>query len=371
LATLVLALSFVLLAKADGAESKQPWQQEWEKVTAGAKEEGEVRLWGDQEITHPDIVAAFSRQYPYIKVVTVTGRVGDLMPRIIAERRAGKYLADLYSGGLGGRAFYDFMRAGVLDPIKPALILPEVVDGSKWLNGEHPYADAEKQFVFMYEGSVAGVGLHYNTSLVDVKEFKSYWDLLKPKWKGKILLFERPGTGSPSMVRFYHNPQLGPDFLRRLLTETELVISQDRRQSSDWLASGKFPICIDCGDTDRAKKQGLPVDEFSPDKLKEAVNEISTSGNSGLALINNAPHSSAAGVFINWFLSRDGQTVWQEAMNIKVAEPSNSMRIDIPKDKGSPSARREEGRKYRVTGFLDPDPPNKMFQELMSKEKRK
>src|SRR6266576_3780458 len=65
------------------------------KVIAGAKKEGEVRLWGDQEITHPDIVAAFSRQYPYIKVVTVTGRVGDLMPRIIAERRTGKYLADL------------------------------------------------------------------------------------------------------------------------------------------------------------------------------------------------------------------------------------------------------------------------------------
>jgi hypothetical protein len=59
LATLVAALSFVLLAKAVGAESKQPWQQEWEKVTAGAKKEGEVRLWGDQEITHPDIVAAF------------------------------------------------------------------------------------------------------------------------------------------------------------------------------------------------------------------------------------------------------------------------------------------------------------------------
>ena len=95
-----------------------------------------MRLWGDQEITHPDIVGAFGKQHPFIKPVTVTGRVGDLMPRIIAERRAGKYLADIYSGGLGGRAFYDFMRAGVLDPIKPALILPEVLDGSKWVNGE-------------------------------------------------------------------------------------------------------------------------------------------------------------------------------------------------------------------------------------------
>jgi ABC-type uncharacterized transport system YnjBCD substrate-binding protein len=151
----------------------------------------------------------------------------------------------------------------------------------------------------------------------------------------------------------------------------DLVISQDRRQSSDWLASGKFPICIDCGDTDRAKKQGLPVDEFAHETLKEAGNEISTSGNSGLALINNAPHPNGARVFINWFLSRDGQSIWQETMNVKVNEPSDSMRVDIPKDKVSPSARREEGRKYRVTGFLDPDPPEKLFREFLNKEKRK
>jgi iron(III) transport system substrate-binding protein len=360
-------LFFCSVPIAFAAEPKAPAQ--WEKVLAAAKQEGEVRLWGDQEITHPDIVAGFSKQYPYIKVVTVTGRVGDLMPRIISERRAGKYLADLYSGGLGGRAFYDFARAGVLDPIKPALIWPEIVDGSKWLNGEHHYADAEKQYVFMYEGTVAGVGVHYNTGMVDIKEFKSYWDLLKPKWKGKLLLFERPGTGSPSVVRMYHNPQIGPDFLRRLLTEMDLVISQDRRQSSDWLASGKFPICIDCGDIDRAKQQGLPVDEFPHESLKEAANEISTSGNSGLALINAAPHPNAARVFINWFLSREGQTVWQETMNIKVTEPSDSMRVDIPKDKVLPSARRDPGVKYRVTGFQDPDPPAKLFNELVKQRK--
>ena len=371
LTRLILLLLVIMqsLSLSHGAESKPAWQVEWEKSLAAAKREGEVRLWGDQEITHPDIIAAFTKQYPFIKAVTVTGRVGDLMPRIIAERRAGRFLADIYSGGLGGRAFYDFMRAGVLDPLKPALILPEVTDGSKWLNGEHHYADDEKQFVFMYEGSVAGVGLHYNTTLVELNEFKSYWDLLKPKWRGKILLFERPGTGSPSIVRFYHNPQLGADFLRRLLNEMDLVLSQDRRQSSDWLASGKYPICIDCGDTDRAKKQGLPVDEFPHENLKEAGNEISTSGNSGLALINNAPHPNAARIFINWFLSREGQNVWQDAMNIKVNEPSDSMRVDIPKSNVPASARREGGKKYRVTGFLDPEPPSKLFQEMMSKRK--
>jgi iron(III) transport system substrate-binding protein len=368
----VIVILWLLFASlSQSAESKPASQTDWEKAIAAAKKEGEVRLWGDQEITHPDIVAAFAKEYPFIKAVTVSGRVGELMPRIIAERRAGKYLADLYSGGLGGRSFFDFLKTGVLDPIKPVLLLPEVVDGSKWLNGEHYYADGEKRFVFMYEGSLAGVGLHYNTNLVDLKEFRSYWDLLNPKWKGRILLYERVGVGSPSVVRFYYNAQLGPDFLRRLLTEMDITVSQDRRQSSDWLASGKFPICIDCGDTDRAKQQGLPVDEFPHANLKEAGYEISTSGNSGLALVNNAPNLNAARVFANWFLSREGQTVWQAVMNTKVLEPSDSMRIDIPKDKVAAPARREEGRKYRVTGFLDPDPPEKLFRELLSKDKRK
>jgi ABC-type Fe3+ transport system substrate-binding protein len=368
---IAITLMLALIVVANAAEQKSAWQREWEKILDGAKREGEVRLWGDQEITHPDIIAGFVKEYPNIKPVTVSGRVGDLMPRIVAERRAGKYLADLYSGGLGGRSFFDFHKAGVLDPIKPLLILPEVIDTSKWLNGEHYYADTEKQFVFMYEGSVAGVGLHYNTHLVDLKEFKSYSDLLSPKWKGKILLFERPAVGSPSVVRFYHNAQLGPEFIKRLFNEMDVTVSQDRRQSSDWLASGKFPICIDCGDTDRAKQQGLPVDEFPHANLKEASYEVSTSGNSGLALTNNAPNPNAARVFVNWFLSRAGQTTWQTVMNTKVQEPSDSMRVDIPKDKVTTPAKREEGKKYRVTGFLDPDPATRLFKELVSKEKKK
>ena len=369
--TLTLFVLLSLASIAIAADSKPGWQREWEKIFEGAKKEGEVRLWGEQEITHSDIIAAFNKEFPFIKAVTVSGRVGDLMPRIIAERRAGKFLADIYSGGLGGRSFFDFHKAGVLDPLKPVLLLPEVVDGSKWLNGEHFYADSEKQFVFMYEGSVAGNGLHYNTGLVDLKEFKSYWDLLNPKWKGKLLLFERPGVGSPSVIRYYYNAQLGPDFVKRLFSEMDVTVSQDRRQSSDWLASGKFPVCIDCGDTDRAKQQGLPVDEFPHANLKEASYEVSTSGNSGLALINNAPNPNAARVFINWFLSRAGQTAWQTVMNSKVQEPSDSMRVDIPKDKVNAPAKREEGKKYRVTGFLDPDPPTKLFKELIGKEKRK
>jgi len=368
--TLLLAaslLSVFTFFTAHAAEAKPDLKAAWEKTVAAAKKEGEVRLWGDNEITHPDIVAAFNKEYPFIKAVLVTGRVGDLMPRIAAERRAGKFLADLYGGGLGGRAFYDFQRSGVLDPLKSVLTLPDVVDESKWLNGRHHYADGDGQYVFMFEGSVAGLGLYYNTKLVDPKEFKSYWDLLNPKWKGKIALFERPGTGSPNMVRYYYNPQLGPEFVRRLWSEMDLVVSQERRQATDWLGSGKFILCIDCADTDAARKQGVPVSEFEHKYLKEAGAEIGTSGNSGLALINKAANPNAAKVFINWFLSRQGQMAWQEAMNVKVVEPSDSMRIDIPKDNVLGPGRREEGKKYSVTGFQDPDPVAKLINELRKK----
>lgn len=75
------------------------------------------------------------------------------------------------------------------------------------------------------------------------------------------------------------------------------------------------------------------MDEFPHANLKEASFEVSTSGNSGLALINSAPNPNAAKVFINWFLSRAGQTAWQLVMNSKVQEPSDSMRVDIAKDK--------------------------------------
>ena len=61
--------------------------------------------------------------------------------------------------------------------------------------------------------------------LVDPSGFKSYWDLLDAKWKGKIVAFD-PKAGGFAATRdrfFYHNPELGPPFLRRLFSEMALI----------------------------------------------------------------------------------------------------------------------------------------------------
>lgn len=362
------AIAFILvlcffLSHAALAAQPEDWKAQWEKAIEGAKKEGELAIYGGEEITHPDILAAFSRQFPFLKIVTVSGHAAEQAQRILAERRAGKFLADLYAGGPNTPRMLYLGRH--LDPIAPALIQPEVTDGSKWYGGRQWYADPEGQYLFMYEGTTTTTGLSYNTKLVSPDEIASYWELLTPKWKGKLLGMDPRGAAMPTPVLIlYYKPGLGAEFVRRLFAETGITLFRDRRQGTNWLAVGKFPVCILCRDIDRAKKQGLPVEEIQPGQLKEE-GSIGGGGSSVLVLLNKAPHPNAARLFINWYLSREGQTVWQKVMNLKELEPSDSMRIDVPKEDVLPEGRRAEGRKYQVIGFLDPEPVQKLISEVV------
>jgi hypothetical protein len=52
-------------------------------------------------------------------------------------------------------------------------------------------------------------------------------------------------------------------------------------------------------------------------------------------------------------------------MNIRELEGSESMRNDISKEDVLPDSRRVEGKEYRVVGFLDPEPVQKLLQEIL------
>ena len=54
-------------------------------------------------------------------------------------------------------------------------------------------------------------------TLVSPKEFKSYWDLVAPKWKGKYVSQDPLSTGLGGGLQFmYYHPELGPEFIKRL-----------------------------------------------------------------------------------------------------------------------------------------------------------
>lgn len=357
-----LVLTLLLIGVAQAAELPK-WQAEWQRVIEAAKKEGQLSLYGGQEITHPDILAAFNKEFPFIKITAASGRAADMMTRIVAERRADKYLADITASGPNGPRMLYLNK--ILDPITPAFILPEVTDASKWYGGKHWYADPENRYLFMFEGTIVSTGLSYNTKLVQADEIKSYWDLLQAKWKGKLLAQDpRSAALATPVLILYHRAGLGPDFLRRFYAETEITLFRDRRQGTNWLATGKFLLCHLCREIDKAQQQGLPVDDLPPDKLKEG-GTIGGGGSSVMALINRAPHPNAAKVFINWYLSRQGQSVWQHVMNVKEVEASDSMRIDIAKDDVLPDGKRVPGKQYEVIGFLDPEPVQKLLGEIL------
>jgi len=355
---LLLVVAFPVIAVSDARE-------EWDKVLRAGKQEGRVVLY-----TYPGqelVFQEFQKTFPDIKLVEVSVRGSERVTRILSERRAGKYLADILIGGVGS-AQSGLLKTGILDPIKPGLILPEVLDESKWWQGKHVYADDENKYIFSFSGAPLYY-FHFNTTLVNPLEFKSYWDLLNPKWKGKIVVAE-PMTGGTQepLVFMYHSKELGPEFMRRFLTEMDLGVGRDIRQILDWLAHGKYAMsALQNADRIRlwdARKQGLPVNAFETDKFKEGG--LVGSGGGNIALINRAPHPNAAKVFTNWLLSREGQTAYQKL----VQGGRNSLRIDIPKDDLPPHARIKPGAKYTLIddiGYSDLDSVQRFVTEVWKK----
>jgi hypothetical protein len=75
--------------------------------------------------------------------------------------------------------------------------------------------------------SESSVDVVVNTNLVNPKELSFYWDLINPKWKGKVVAFT-PITAPHKF--FFYQPELGPKFLNQLFGQMDATPSNDIRQ---------------------------------------------------------------------------------------------------------------------------------------------
>jgi ABC-type Fe3+ transport system substrate-binding protein len=248
----------------------------------------------------------------------------------MAERRAGKHVADIYLGS-SGTPMDVLYPAKVLEPVPPIMMLPEVRDQSNWFGKQHHYADPEGKYILVFEGVIRS-DMAYNTQLVEPKEVSSYWDLVKSKWKGKIAAMDPKLAGFPSgLLQFaYYHPDLGPKFLRQLFGEMDITLSRDGRHLVDWLAVGKFAIALapSASDLQAGMKQGLPLARFEPRAFKEGLYMRATQGS--LSVMSQRPHPHAAKVLVNWLLSKDGQTHYQK--HFMRIDPVFTLREDVPAD---------------------------------------
>lgn len=342
---LVILLSDLMATKALSIEpiAKSGWQGEWERVLAAAKTEGKVVVLGPPGgALRRALTEGFQKSFPGIEV-EYSGAWGSRMsPRLLAERRARQYLADLHIGGTT-TMLTSLIPAGVLDPIMPALILPDVTDTSKWWQGRHDFADRAGKYNLVFTANVNSP-LMINPQLVKKEEIRSHWDLLDPKWRGKIAMHDPmvSGPGQGVAKFWYANPKLGKEFIRRFFAEQKVTISRNNRQILEWIIRGSKLIAVGASDTlaTELKAKGLPIEKVNTDQIKEG--SFLTGGFGSVGLINHAPHPNAAIVYLNWLLSKDGQTSWSKGAGYF------SRRLDVPRDHLDPAIIPKEGIAYQI-----------------------
>jgi iron(III) transport system substrate-binding protein len=343
---LLIALSLIASRGTGGAAESGP--SDWEKTLKSAEAEGEVTVY---VVDYPRFtVNQFQRAFPKIRLNQVDGPSGPaLSSRLMAERRAGKYQADVYVAGQGTHVSVLY-PAKALAPMPPALILPEVKDESKWFKGKHRFVDPEARHSFVFQGH-RGLYISVNTQQAKAEEIKSWRDLLNPKWKGKIIGYDPTiaGVARNTLWYFYMNNALGAEFITKLYGDMQLTLSRDHRQLVDWLAAGKGVVCVPCDDAEltSAKEQRLPVQSVTH-TLQEG--DYIAGGQGVISLITPAPHPRAAEIFLNWFLSREGQSLFQEQSVKSGQRNANSRRIDIAKDIIAPEYRLKDDAVFWENG---------------------
>jgi iron(III) transport system substrate-binding protein len=301
---------------------------DWESTLVAAKKEGKVAVITDVTASLRDaLTLEFQKKYAItVELLGSSGR--EVPPRVAAERKAGQFLWDIYIHG-STTALEAMIPMGAFDPLEPALILPDVKDPKTWRGGAIEFLDPGKMVMVMtpfHRGTI-----FYNTKLVNAKEFKSHKDLLNPKWTGKLVADDprRGGPGVATFTFFYLHPELGPDFIRAL-GKQQMTILRDYAQEIDAVGQGRYPVLIGGADfvaISRAK-QGVPIAIVDPRELKEGTDVSPANGN--LALFNRAPNPNAAKIYINWLLSKEGQTSFVRANGYV------SARLDVPTDHTEP-----------------------------------
>jgi ABC-type Fe3+ transport system substrate-binding protein len=221
------------------------------------------------------------------------------------------------------------------DPLEKVLILPEVLDKKAWLEGNFKWLDREHLFLAYI--STVRISHYVNSALANPDELRSYRDLINPKWKRKISMDDPTVTGTGNnWVAMVGNKIMGWDFMRAIANQ-EPVLLRDSHLQATWLIQGKYPVAI-------APKPDI-VQEFRNAGVEmvgilPSEGTYTTVGGGSVARFKNAPHPNAARVFINWLLTREGQSLYSKGYGWP------SRRVDVTTEGLDPLVIPKPGVKY-------------------------
>lgn len=292
------------------ASADSDWQKRWDTIVVNAKKEGQLNLyvsgnWGTALRTA--MAKIFKDQYDINLNITPFGG-SDLVTKYKAEQSAGLFIADVFGAGIN-TFLLNMKPDNLLGSFNSMLILPEAVNPKAWEGGQLFTFGKDHDIISLLR--VINRSVIYNTALAKPDEFDSYKDLLKPQFKGKLTLPD-PGGSGPGGYFANHLVDIfgfeeGMGLLKDLILKQETVIQRDARLHVETVARGKYSVGLGPGTQFVADflALGAPIAIKIP---REGDGGGASFG--GLAMPLKPPHPNAATLFVNWMLTKEGQTLF-------------------------------------------------------------
>lgn len=314
------------------AVAQAEFEVRWADLIAAAQEEGEVQFL--RSITSQLPVYKLFEDKFGIKIGTGTAGGRASTDRYLAERSAGRYTVDVTNVGGGSSA--RLLEAGVFVPIMPELFHPDALDLSKWRGNLIPFADEASTFQLAWSFQLKPLAdVFYNPDTVSQAEAEgitSYLDLLKPEFRGRIVVQDPAADGSSgNRIRVWQ--ALGPDFFDQLIRQQQAnMLPYGDTAAANGIARGKYDFAIfgSSGDFDAMEELGLPVRSLTRVRDLEGglVLEVGP-GTSKIGLLEPSAHPNAARLFLNWFLTQEAQEAWNALRDPPDLHENMSLRLDV------------------------------------------
>src|SRR6202165_2965400 len=255
------------------------------ELIAAAKAEGRLIYYtANFAEVEQEVIKAFNKRFPEIKVEMVRAPGGQLITRVKTEAAAGKLSADVVDHS--DRAlmsdlvhlFQDYAPPNGKDYLPESMISPKL-----WPRATLVWSIA------------------YNSALL-AKPPKSWMDLTKPEYGNKQIGQVFAASGGTTWTRIMFERQvLGEDYWKRQAA-TNPILYPSGAPASDALVRGEVSIAPLLYNAVYPKKHdGAPVEIFfAPEGAP--VNPYAT------GVPKTAARPNAAKLFLNWCLSEEGQT---------------------------------------------------------------
>ena len=330
--------------------SSDPFQAEWEALIKAAQEEGRL-IMARSQASH--IARMFGEQFG-IRVTISAGGGADTAARIVAEQAVGRFDADITSAGPGSTEQF-LLPANALSPVEDWFIHPEVLAKSLWWGGRYYYTDTPNKYTFIpinrgLETADALTEVWINTDLVSEEEaatIRTPEDLLHPRWKGRMITQDPAEAGiTTPLILVYSEPDLGPEWMQRFYGDQEPFMAPNMRFVVDSIALGRYALAAMTSDLvddlEPLRLQGLPVRQLIDFDGGRRVGGVLGRADGRLQILRNPPNPNATKLWVNWYLSREGQTLMnetpdeEEVLDGLAANPEwegfrrYSLRLDVP-----------------------------------------